>query len=392
MTSQKTILNIMLAKGLGGIEQSFLDYSDALEFAGYNVVNIIHPKAKIRQEVKQATVKPENIIYLSNLGSWDLRAVSNICNIINKYQPQIIITHGNRAGVFAQKSLKLLGFTNYIRSILLPKKKELAKKNLSANKNMLRKNNLSFNKDKLSNDNQALPKLYSVCHNYKYKDLLKSDYLFVLSHHMKNEIVAKCYDPSKIFIMPNIVSNIPDYKMHEFNKDNFTIGAFGRMVNKKGFDLLLEAAAILRDKNYNFTLNLGGDGEELTKLKALCKNLNLENIVNFTGWVKDKAVFFDSCDIFCLPSRHEPFGIVLLEAFAACKIVIATKTEGPSEIVKHNEAIMIKINDANAIVSAIIKIHKDQQESADMAKRAHHLVKNNYSKQVMAKKLKEILK
>ena len=91
--------------------------------------------------------------------------------------------------------------------------------------------------------------------------------------------------------------------------------ALGRFVKKKGFDTLLEAFASLR-KESNVKLTIGGDGPERNALKQLAMDLDISDKVEFVGWVEDVAEFLSGSDLFVLPSREEPFGIVILEAMA----------------------------------------------------------------------------
>ena len=56
--------------------------------------------------------------------------------------------------------------------------------------------------------------------------------------------------------------------------------------------------------------------------------------MRFLGWVEDKRAFFETLDLFCVPSREEPFGIVVLEGMAHGRAVVATAAAGPREIIR----------------------------------------------------------
>lgn len=114
--------------------------------------------------------------------------------------------------------------------------------------------------------------------------------------------------------------------------------AIGRHVPQKGFDVLLQAMALLwRDGKCDVDLILAGDGPENSALKEQARNLGVSDRVVFAGR-SDRATtaaLFAGCELFVLPSRHEPFGIVNLEAMASGKPVVATRTGGVPEIVVH---------------------------------------------------------
>jgi len=114
--------------------------------------------------------------------------------------------------------------------------------------------------------------------------------------------------------------------------------AIGRHVPQKGFDVLLHAMALLwRDGQETLDLILAGDGPERAALERLAGELGVRDRVVFIGRADraTTAALFAGCEMFVLPSRHEPFGIVNLEAMACGKPVVATRTGGVPEIVKH---------------------------------------------------------
>lgn len=111
----------------------------------------------------------------------------------------------------------------------------------------------------------------------------------------------------------------------------------GRLVDwHKGQDLLIEAAAMLRDRGYkNFTISFIGEGESFDSYRALVDRLELGEVVTFLG---SKPVSYvqghlADYDVFVQPSRFEGFGLTVTEAMAAKVPVIVSRLDGPSEIV-----------------------------------------------------------
>jgi glycogen synthase len=120
----------------------------------------------------------------------------------------------------------------------------------------------------------------------------------------------------------------------------FVLG-IGRHVPQKGFDVLLRAFARLRrdDALANHQLVLAGDGPEHEDLRALAHQLDLDDQVDFVGRCDRAATaaLFAGCSLFVLPSRHEPMGIVNLEAMAAGRPVLASAVGGVPELVVDRE-------------------------------------------------------
>jgi glycogen synthase len=142
--------------------------------------------------------------------------------------------------------------------------------------------------------------------------------------------------------------------------------AIGRHVVQKGFDTLLRAVA--RAGKLTHDLLIAGDGPERTSLEKLAGELGLGEAVRFVGKVDhDEAVrLFAGCSFFVLPSRHEPMGIVNLEAMAAAKAVLACEVGGVPELVVNGETgLLTAAEDVEAMASGITRLVFD----ADLRKR-----------------------
>ena len=109
--------------------------------------------------------------------------------------------------------------------------------------------------------------------------------------------------------------------------------AMGRHVHQKGFDVLIRAWKELNSQTHD--LIIGGSGTDTEVLQELIAELNLEGAVHLVGRLDRNGVVshLQNAACFVLPSRHEPFGIVVLEAMAARTPVIATAVGGVPEFV-----------------------------------------------------------
>ena len=126
--------------------------------------------------------------------------------------------------------------------------------------------------------------------------------------------------------------------------------------DQKGMNHLLHAAALLRARvDCPFELVIGGDGAERQRLEHLARQLGLTNICRFVGLLDRTQVrdWMRWCDVFVLPSIHETFGVVLGEAMACGKPVIATRCGGPEFVVEDGCGILVPIADAQALADAM---------------------------------------
>lgn len=115
------------------------------------------------------------------------------------------------------------------------------------------------------------------------------------------------------------------------------------MTKEKGQADLLAAFAQQFKGNNQIQLRLGGDGDFLEDLKLLAKELGILNQVVFLGLLERKQVLAEmqASDIFILSSHYETFGVVLIEALACGKPVIATACGGPECIVNQNNGLLV---------------------------------------------------
>ena len=137
----------------------------------------------------------------------------------------------------------------------------------------------------------------------------------------------------------------------------------GRHVPQKGFDVLLRAfAQLVAAGEATHDLLLAGDGAEHQSLQQLAADLGLSARVKFLGRMdRPQTVrLFAGCSFFVLPSRHEPMGIVNLEAMAAGKAVVASRVGGVPELVQDDQnGLLVPAEDAPALAAAMRRLITD---------------------------------
>lgn len=116
----------------------------------------------------------------------------------------------------------------------------------------------------------------------------------------------------------------------------------GRFVDWKGVNYLLDAFKLVAEQT-NAVLELVGDGMDREQLEAQVQQLQLENCVNFQGWMKREQVasFLSECDVFVMPSLREAGGNAVLEAMALGLPVVATNWAGPARTVDASCGILV---------------------------------------------------
>jgi glycosyltransferase involved in cell wall biosynthesis len=146
--------------------------------------------------------------------------------------------------------------------------------------------------------------------------------------------------------------------------------AVGRVVEKKGFDLLLAAYAGMDESLRSADLVIGGAGAALEDLRALAGTLGVAERVHFVGRLTREQVarFTAEARLFVVPSRLEPFGIVILEGWRAGVAMVATSRGGPPEFVHDGkDGVLVDPFDTSALASTLETLLSDDDRRLAIA-------------------------
>lgn len=137
---------------------------------------------------------------------------------------------------------------------------------------------------------------------------------------------------------------------------SFIINQTGNLIESKRVDVTIRAFAQLHEEYSNAKLVIIGDGPLRMRLESLCKELCIENSVEFKGQLKNDEVLAEMrrAAFFVMPSVNEGFGIVYIEAMSSGCITIGTKGEGIEDVIEDGtNGFLIPADDETAIVNTI---------------------------------------
>ena len=189
------------------------------------------------------------------------------------------------------------------------------------------------------------------------------------------------YYPSRIrrriAVIPNPVSQpIPPTGQTLVFPQHRNLLALGRLVEQKGFDLLLEAFGRLRKDYPEWGLILVGEGPQKDALENSAKQKGLSDRLLLTGLVSNPFDYYRAADLFVLSSRYEGFPNALCEAMSVGLPVVATRASaGVEAIVRHGkDGLLVRVDDIDALAAALSSLMSDPLRREQMGQSAQQIV------------------
>lgn len=179
-------------------------------------------------------------------------------------------------------------------------------------------------------------------------------------------------------------------------KDIYRLGTLGRLVEKKGIDVLLKAISLLADKSYTIELSIAGDGPLLDDLQQQVKSLGLSDLVTFVGSLTHTqvATWMQSLDIFVLACKKDSNGdmdgipVVLMEAMSQRVPVISTWLSGIPELVIHQHTgLLAEPNDHDDLAIQIERLCGSPSDCESFSENAIVHVQSEFGQQVNINRL-----
>ena len=163
--------------------------------------------------------------------------------------------------------------------------------------------------------------------------------------------------------------------------------------SKKALDVLLRAFASISEAVRSLRLVLVGDGPLRREHEQLARALSLEERVDFLGRRGRSEVvgLLRDCELFVLPSRSEPFGIVVAEALACRKAVVATDVGGVPEIIEDGRSgVLVKPDDPDGLARAVLDLLEDDRRRESLGRAGHERVTTLFSYEAMGARYEDL--
>ncbi len=166
--------------------------------------------------------------------------------------------------------------------------------------------------------------------NYTRSQLIQSE----LINPDTSEVLPVTFDEDRFVISQDDGAMIR--KKLGISLDDKVILTVARLSSKeryKGYDKVIEIFPQLLKTFSNLRYVIVGDGDDKVRISNITEDLKIKDRVHLTGYIDEKELpaYYNACDVFCMPSKGEGFGIVFLEAMSCGKIVIAGNKDGSKD-------------------------------------------------------------
>jgi glycosyltransferase involved in cell wall biosynthesis len=209
-----------------------------------------------------------------------------------------------------------------------------------------------------------------------------ASHVVVISRAVQENVVGEAARPP-VTIVPNAVDDafFSRYTTQAESRkrlglpENVTlIGVPGTLRPMKGHEFFIQAAAVFAERYPECRFAITGDGEHrfVEQLRAAVRQTGLSEKLTFLGNVSDMIAFYRACDIVCVPSRAEPFGRIVIEAFAVGVPVVATSVGGIRETIADGETgLLVEFGDVHGLARSLERLLDDAPLRGKLAGAAH---------------------
>jgi glycosyltransferase involved in cell wall biosynthesis len=353
------VLQLISSGGYYGAENVVVSLAESLEQKNCrSIIGVFHNERQRNEElIRQAERRGLTVLQIGCRGRWDWQTIRIIREELISLDINILHTHGYKPDIYGFLASRKLG----------------------------------------------LP-LISTCHLWTHDSVAVRMYEFLDSLFLRrfdavvavSETIAESMRRSGIRPAPiRVIDNGIDLSSFSHARatlaeqidsgSNLVVGTVGRLVPQKGLEFFLRAAREVLTDFPNVAFVVVGAGPDREKLELMARDLGIDRDVAFTGPCTEMPGAYASMDVFVLASVDEGMPMVILEALASRRAVVATSVGAvPRLIVPGETGLLVPPRDVQALKIAIQKLLNDSSLRVQLGNAGAALVKRNHSRDLMA--------
>ncbi len=329
------ILQVMAGAEKGGAETAFVDTCLALKSAGLDIEVAARNNSTRSQKLIDAGIK---IHPLPFGGKIDIYTKWKLGQIIKDFEPQIVQSWMSRG------------------SVKTPASESVPKKYL---------------------------KVSRLGGYYDLKYYKTTDYFIANTPDIRSYLIRNGIESSRAAHINNFAPEPQvQAKLTKSDvgtpEDAIAVLALARLHENKALDILIKSIVDLP----RIHLWIAGVGPLRDELGALADNLGVAARVHFLGWREDRDALLQACDICVVPSRHEPFGNVFVQAWANKTPLITSNSEGPSQYVHDGEdGLVFEVDNVSELKDALNRLSEDKALQEKLCAAGYERYLNEFTRQ-----------
>lgn len=356
------VLHIIGDRDIGGAGRYLLTLVTQPAFRAFEVI-VACPEGPLAGELKKAGVQ---VLHFEGADlSFSIPLVFRLYRLIRMVRPDLVHTHASLAGRLAAR---LSG----VRALV-------------------------YTKHGLASSEEAFVQVRGRRRlaNALASRLL-SDRIIAISRAVERELAAQGADPRRITVVYNGVdldgpATGVSVRPAGIPEGDPLVGMVGRLSPEKGYRYFLEAAALVRPRKPGARFVIVGGGPERGEIADKVRELGLDGVLLMTGFRADVGEIMGALDVLVLASTAEGLGLVILEAMAAGKPVVATRVGGIPEAVEDGvTGLLVPPGDPGAMAGAILALAADRARAAEMGRAGRKRVEEKFSGRAMAEETARI--
>lgn len=323
------ILQVIPYFCFGGAETMCENLTYALTKQGHSVtvVSLFPERTPISQRMEEAGIR---ILYLDKKLGLDISMVTKLAKIMRQEKPDVVHTHLNVIK-YAAVAAKLAGIRRCVHTV----------------------HNVA--QEEAEGTLQKITNTFYFRRGWSVPVALSPEVqrTIVSFYGMQNAQVPVIYngvDLSRCLTKTGYELSDPVQLLH--------VGRFNYQKNHRG---LLDAFALLLQKNPDCCLNLLGDGELRQEIEAYAEELGIREKVIFHGSQSDVYPYLHNADLFLLPSKFEGMPMTIIEAMGAGLPIVASAVGGVPDMLCNGESAMLVPCEAEAVAAAVQTLLEDEQ-------------------------------
>ena len=356
------LLYLITTFSVGGAERHLYDLVSRLPSDAYDVT-----VAFFKEEAQEArSLVPDfralgvDVVDLRMTSRWDVAALWRLFRLLRHLRPDILHAHLYRAELFGVLTGRLAGVPGIVCTMH------------NANLYMVHK---------------VLRRLLAMAYRFADRVITLFD---EASTQLRNDYRVPGSRLVTIHHGYNAVEQDPPPKHEPAGTGNVSVvGTVGRLAKQKAHDVLLNALAQILRRRPGTRLTIAGHDDEglRPELEALSARLELQEAVQFKGYVDNIQSFLDEIDVFVLSSDNEGLPISLLEAMAVGKPIVATRVGGVPEVVVDGvTGLLVPTRDPEALADAILRLLEDPSEARRMGARGRERLMQQFTMERMVER------